>query len=106
MVHFCLFAVLAILAFASRWPIRRGLLAGFLLAFAVGTETLQALVPPRTVDPLDYVENLLGLATGAAIWCLASKWLGASRPQREGQGGIPGRESQAAESDGPEANRS
>jgi hypothetical protein len=35
MVHFLVFTVLAVLICASRWPVRRGLLAGVLVAFAL-----------------------------------------------------------------------
>jgi VanZ family protein len=70
MVHFCLFTVLGFLVWASRWPVRRGLVVGLLVAYALVTESLQWLVPTRTVDLLDYVENLLGLAAGGAVWHL------------------------------------
>jgi VanZ family protein len=68
MVHFSLFAVLGFLVFASRWPLRRGLVIGLLVAYALVTETLQGVIPNRTVELLDYLENLLGLAAGGAVW--------------------------------------
>jgi VanZ family protein len=70
MVHFFLFAVLGFLVFASRWPARRGLMIGLLVAYALVTETLQGVIPNRTVELLDYLENLLGLAAGGAAWWL------------------------------------
>jgi hypothetical protein len=69
-VHFLFFTLLALLAHASRWPMRLGVLAGVLVAYAFLTEGLQALIPHRTVELLDLVENLLGLAAGTAIWRL------------------------------------
>jgi len=64
MEHLLAFFVLALLACASRPRLSWGMLAGLLVGYAVLTETLQALVPTRTVELLDYVENLLGLAAG------------------------------------------
>jgi len=75
MVHFTFFTVLALLIWASRWPIRRGLLAGLMLAFAFATETFQGFVPQRKVELLDLTENLLGLGAGTAIWYLIRKKL-------------------------------
>ena len=68
MVHFCLFTVLGLLVWASRLPVRPGLLLGLLVAYALVTETLQWFVPTRSVELLDYLENLLGLAAGGAAW--------------------------------------
>lgn len=66
--HFLFFTLLALLAHASRWPMRFPVLTGLLVAYAFLTEGLQTLVPHRTVELLDLVENLLGLAAGTAIW--------------------------------------
>lgn len=68
--HFTFFAVLGLLAMASR-PRRMpfAVAVGLLMAYAVVIESLQIFVPPRTVELLDYVENIAGLATGAAAWC-------------------------------------
>lgn len=67
-VHFVLLSALTLLALASRWAIRRGTLLGLLIAYGILTETLQWFAPPRTVELLDYAENLAGVLTGAAIW--------------------------------------
>lgn len=67
-VHFLLFTGLTVLVHAGRWPVRRGLLVGLLLAYAIGTESSQAFIPMRTVDPIDFLENLLGIAAGVAVW--------------------------------------
>ena len=72
-VHFLLFTLLALLVHASRWPLGWGLLAGLLVAHALVMETLQSLVPGRTVELLDFVENLVGLAAGTGIWWFLQK---------------------------------
>ncbi len=81
MVHFCLFAVLGFLVGASRWPLRPGLVVGLLVAYALVTESLQWFIPTRTVELLDYLENLLGLVAGGAAWHIL---------QRRGQAGAHG----------------
>jgi len=72
-VHFLFFTLLGFLVCASRWPVGRRLLVGLLVAYAVGTEALQALIPLRSAELADLLENLLGLAVGAAIWWIAQK---------------------------------
>jgi len=66
-VHFTAFAGLALLVAASRLPRRRWIL-GLLLTYAVGVEAAQALVPSRTVEFRDLLENLAGLASGIGVW--------------------------------------
>ena len=73
MVHFCLFTVLGLLVWASRLPVRPGLVLGLAVAYALVTETLQWFVPTRTVELLDYLENLLGLAAGGTVWHVLRK---------------------------------
>ena len=69
--HFVTFALLATLVVMSRVPWRRNQLIAVLVSYAFATELLQGLIPHRSVELLDFVENLLGLATGAAIaWAL------------------------------------
>jgi hypothetical protein len=77
--HLLFFTLLAFLVWASRWPVRRRLLAGLLITYAVATEGLQWFVPLRTVELPDLVENLLGLAAGTAIWWIAQKKRGKDR---------------------------
>jgi len=67
-VHFVAFTGLAFITLAGRFPVRRGLLAAVLIGYALSTEALQGLVPNRIVDPIDAVENVLGLVAGALIW--------------------------------------
>jgi VanZ family protein len=78
-VHFVFFVTLALLVLASRWPMRIRVLAGVLIGYAVATEALQWLVPKRTFELLDLLENLLGLLVGAVLWAISGKRLGKNR---------------------------
>lgn len=84
--HFLLFTLLALLVLASRWPMGRRLLVGglVLVAFALGTELLQSLVPNRTVEVFDLAENLLGLAAGAGVWLMVRSRFPCPSSQCEG----------------------
>ena len=73
-VHFALFLALTLLADVCRWAIRPRWFFGLLVAYAITVELLQAFVPPRTVEVLDLVENLLGIAVGTGVFWLAS-WM-------------------------------
>lgn len=77
-IHFLFFLALGALTFAARWPIRAIALGALLVLYAVAAETLQIVVPDRTVELLDYLENLAGLAVGAGFWWLVQRW-GTSR---------------------------
>ena len=68
-IHFTAFTVLTLLVCAVRWPKPIGWLVFLLLAYAVATESLQALVPPRAVELKDYAENILGIAVGSGLYC-------------------------------------
>ena len=88
MVHFSLFTVLGFLVWASHWPARPGVVIGLLLAYALVTESLQWFIPTRSVELLDYLENLLGLVAGGAAWhVLQSRGSAARRSDsnREGE---------------------
>ena len=67
-IHFAFFVILAVLAWTCRWPLRRRTLFILLVAYGLAVESLQAIVPPRTVEFLDYVENLAGVFAGSALW--------------------------------------
>lgn len=71
--HFCMFAVLAFLVHAGRGPLSRRWTVAALIGYALATETLQAFIPTRCVELLDYLENLLGLAAGTIAWLAARK---------------------------------
>jgi VanZ family protein len=85
-VHFTCMAVLALLVHASRFALPERAILGLLLSYGVLAETLQWFVPPRCVELLDYLENLVGLLAGTAAWRLATgmaaRWTtgSASRP--------------------------
>jgi len=74
-VHFVAFALLALFTLASRPPLRHVLLAVLLIGYAGATELLQKLFPPRTTELKDFVENLLGLAVGTAVWWGAQRYM-------------------------------
>ena len=76
-VHFAVFTVLGFLVAASRWPIRRAWLIVVLGGYAIAVESLQWLVPLRSVELSDFVENVVGLAAGFAVWKLVQ-----GRPSR------------------------
>jgi hypothetical protein len=74
-VHFAAFLVLGALVGASRLPARRPWVIVPLAIYAVGIELAQGLVPRRTVQWEDLVENVGGLAAGillgqTALWLI------------------------------------
>jgi len=74
-------ALLALLVHLSRTPVRGWWLAGLLMVYAIATELLQSLVPNRTVELTDLIENLLGLAAGTVLWWLLQTQAGRRRRQ-------------------------
>ena len=72
-VHFGLFFILGALA-TRVWPVHsprwRGVLGGLLVLGAI-TEGLQALVPGRGADTLDFCADALGIALGAGAASVA-----------------------------------
>lgn len=75
-VHLTAFFALGIVASGAQWPRRRTARAAMLVVYALLTESLQYFVPPRTVELLDYAENLLGI--GIAL--LVAHWLRIDTP--------------------------
>jgi hypothetical protein len=71
--HVVCFTLLAMLVHASRFPLRRGLLVGMLVAYAASTEGLQYFVPNRTAALADVALNLSGLALGTVLWRAAGQ---------------------------------
>ena len=68
-IHFGAFTLLTILVHSMRWPKPvHWLLVVLLLGYAGATESLQAFVPPRTVELKDYVANVFGITAGSAIY--------------------------------------
>lgn len=74
-VHFSTFFLLAILVGASRLPWRASVLTAVPVTYAIVIESLQGLVESRTVELIDYAENLLGLAIGALAWTVGVRFL-------------------------------
>jgi VanZ family protein len=73
-VHFTAFFTLSLLVCAARWPQRPGwLIVTLLVGYGLVIESLQALVPPRAVELLDYTENTLGVLAGAGIWWIVHR---------------------------------
>jgi glycopeptide antibiotics resistance protein len=81
-IHLLAFTILSVLVHSLRWPKR---LAWsplvFLAIYAVATEFSQRFVFPRTARVMDGLENLLGIALGAAIYW-SFRRLFASSPSR------------------------
>lgn len=73
--NIALFALPAGLLWFLGWPLRRTVLAGFLLS--LGIELLQLAVPGRTTATTDVLCNTLGAAVG---WLLARRYWGHDRP--------------------------
>lgn len=78
-VHFVCFAVLGFLLLASRLPLSRTLVIGFLIGYATLTELAQWLFSSRGMALPDLCENLLGLATAIGVWSLVQR-RGSRRP--------------------------
>jgi VanZ family protein len=74
--HLVSFALLAVLTSAARWPIPRWGQWGLLVAYAMGTELVQAFLPWRTAELGDFLQDLAGIAAGLATWRLAAWLLG------------------------------
>lgn len=73
-IHFTAFTILTLLVHGLRWPKRIGWpVLVVLLAYGVATESLQWFVPPRTVELLDFTENILGVAAGTGIYWLTHR---------------------------------
>jgi len=81
--HFVGYAALALFyghAWLPHWLPRRTLVrrwslaAGILAGFAAIDEATQAWVPGRTPDPMDWVADVLGIATGLALHAAIGRW--------------------------------
>ena len=66
--HFISFLMLTLLVLAARWRLPGWALLTCLVAYALGMEGLQSLVPTRSVQLQDVSQNLVGIAVGWAIW--------------------------------------
>ncbi len=78
-IHFTAFTILTLLVHGLRWPTRtRWPIVAALLAYGVVIESLQVFVPSRSVELLDYLENMLGVAVGTGIYWLARRLIQSS----------------------------
>ena len=77
-VHFTFFVGITFLVLGSRFFRRPSTTLALLVGYAIVIESLQALVPVRTVELKDYAENLGGIVVGTLLWMAARK-LGARR---------------------------
>ncbi len=82
--HLLAFMPLGWLMAVGRWPLRRGAVLGALLAYAVGSEAVQALVPQRSVQWEDALQNVAGLALGACLAAAARQIAYGSAPRCDG----------------------
>jgi VanZ family protein len=68
-MHLGSFTLLTILVHSLRWPKPpHWSLVVLLLGYGAATESLQAFMPPRTVEFKDFVANIFGIAVGSAIY--------------------------------------
>jgi glycopeptide antibiotics resistance protein len=75
-VHLMFFTVLGFLANAIRWPKRPSWpMIVFLVVYGITTESLQRFVPTRHAQVMDAVENILGIALGAAVYWLLLRFM-------------------------------
>ncbi len=66
--HLLGFALLSCLALAAQWPISRWSVLGLLVAYAVGTELMQAVLPWRSAELADLLLDVAGILVGGAIY--------------------------------------
>ena len=70
--HLLSFSVLAVLALMARWPVPRWAIVVLMAAYGGMTEIVQGFFPPRTPEWLDWLQDLAGIAVGAALcWIVA-----------------------------------
>ena len=75
-IHFTTFTGLALLVWVAGWPRRISRpVAALLVIYALSVESLQYFAPTRSVELLDYTENLLGLAAGTGLYWLGQRIL-------------------------------
>jgi glycopeptide antibiotics resistance protein len=75
-IHMAFFTVLGFLVNTTRWPRRPWWpLIALLFIYGITTETLQFLVPHRTAQIIDAIENISGIALGTAAYWMALWWM-------------------------------
>lgn len=75
-IHFTALTILSLLVHGIGWPTRvRWPIVAALLAYGLVIESLQWFVPPRSVELLDYLENMSGVAVGTGFYWLAQRFM-------------------------------
>ena len=69
-VHFLSMLMLTLLVLASNLRLPAMVIGTLLLLYAIGTEFLQTLFPPRTFEMQDLVQNVGGIAVAWGLWAL------------------------------------
>jgi hypothetical protein len=83
-IHFTAFTILAVVVNAARWPKQpRWWIPALLMLYGIATESLQYFVPPRSVELMDYTENIVGVAFGSAVYWAAWKLLQMQRTKTD-----------------------
>jgi VanZ family protein len=72
--HLIGFFLLGLLASASNWPRRLTTRIALLVVYAFATEALQGLIPKRSSELADLLQNLAGAALGVALGWLLLRW--------------------------------
>jgi VanZ family protein len=71
--HLLGFFGLAILCLLARWPVPRWVIVALLAFYGGMTEVAQSCLPPRTAEMIDWIQDLTGIALGAACcWFTAT----------------------------------
>ena len=65
--HLLSFTLLAVLMLAAGWPVSRTTLLALMVAYSVGTEVVQGLLPYRSCELSDCLNDLAGIAAGTAM---------------------------------------
>lgn len=65
--HLSSFMLLAVLLLAAGWPVPRATLLALMVAYSLGTELIQGLLPYRSCELSDCLNDLAGIAAGAAV---------------------------------------
>lgn len=81
-VHFVTFVILAFLMLMARWPLQNTVLIGLLAVYAAFTELIQGPIPNRCPQWGDFIQDLGGLAVGAVLWLIATRWFFSLREAR------------------------
>lgn len=80
--HLMSFWLLTVLALMARWPAPRWAITVLLVVYAGMTEVAQSLLPPRTAEWGDWLQDLAGIAIGAGLCWVVAICFGASWPAR------------------------